>query len=181
MRQVKNFADVNIVLKQLLDWQSQMQTKDQDLHQNRIRNAAPGLTKGDYVTFEQLPTIQPTSPTKDQHLKIEFSSIGAVSVGQLSAPYIVGNDRVGSPTEVWVYATTAPTTNATFNISLNGTNILVTDVTLPAGSNGPVKVTNFVTPIPMFGVGSVVLPIVTAAGGASFVSLSIQIKRLVAS
>ena len=181
LRQVKDIKDVNIVLKQLLDWQSQLQTKDQDIHQNRIRNAADATLPGDYVTLRQLPTTTITAPTPDQHFMIVFSSIGPVAVGNLSAGYTVGNDRVGQITEVWVSATVAPTTPATFNLTLNGSNILASDIQLPGGSNGPIQATNFVQPTPFFGVGTVLLPVVTAAGGASFVSLQVQVLRKVKS
>lgn len=177
MRAIKNLADAQVVLKSVLDWQTNVQTKDQDLNQRRYRNAAPGVLPDDYVTVKQLPTVQVTPPTPDQHYMIVFSSIGAIIAGQLCAAYIVGQNRIGKPTEVIVNAITAPTTNATFNVQVNNVNLLLTDVTLPAGQTGPITVTNFVTPVPLFAYQTVVIPVVTAAGGAAFVTVQIQVLR----
>ena len=54
MRIVKSFEDVQIVLRDLLDWKSLLSTKDWDFRKLRIKNASPAVDPNDYVTLSQL-------------------------------------------------------------------------------------------------------------------------------
>lgn len=54
MRQVNSLADVNIVLRELLDWKAQMQTKSQDQSGLQIKNLGKATDPGDAVTLAQV-------------------------------------------------------------------------------------------------------------------------------
>ena len=178
MRVAKNFQDVNTILRGILDWQSDLQTKSQDLHQNKITNASPGTDPYDYATVSQLPEITATPPTPDQHYSVVWNTPGVATTGQILPAFIIGSDRVGTPTEAYVYATGAPSGGAaTFNFQINGSSILVSDLTLPAGQQGPIYATNFVSPLPFFGKGVTITPVITNGNGANIVTLTIQVLR----
>ena len=71
MRIVKSFEDVQVVLREILDWKSLLSTKDWDFKKLRIKNASPAVDPNDYVILDQLPeqvkkitqtTIPPIAP-----------------------------------------------------------------------------------------------------------------------
>lgn len=54
MRRIETLADVQIVLRQLLDAQSKQQNSGSNIHGLQVRNAADATEPGDYVTLRQL-------------------------------------------------------------------------------------------------------------------------------
>ena len=171
-------ADVQIVLNELLNWKSAVLTKNQNLNGLRITNCGAGVDKTDVAIVSQLPVIPPPAGAQVHTVAIVFSSTGPVSDGQTSAPYSVGRGRAGSsPWEVHLAATGAPVGSPlTANLQFNGTNILVSDISLAAGDNGPEVVSNFVTPLPILSYKGLLTAVVTQASGASLVSVTLIIK-----
>jgi len=182
MRQVKTLEDVKIVIKELAQWKDRVSTKNQDLRGLKITGAAPATEPNDYVIFSQLPVIPVIPKTPDQHYSIPFSAPGLVITGQLSPPFIVGEDRVGNPTAISVAVPTtaqAPTgVPLIVNLQLNGVNMLNTNLTLPVGNAGPVTVSNFIIPLPKLTIGAKLVPVIVQGGGASFVTIQLYITRI---
>jgi hypothetical protein len=58
VRIVKSFEDVQLVLRELLDWKSLLSTKDWDFKKLRIKNASPAVDDDDYTTLSQLKDLQ---------------------------------------------------------------------------------------------------------------------------
>lgn len=54
MRRVKDLADVQIVLNEILDWKERLETKANDMHGLQIKNLGRGKDASDAVTVEQL-------------------------------------------------------------------------------------------------------------------------------
>lgn len=185
MRAVKDLKDVQIVLKEIGQWKDRINSSNQDFKGLKIQNAGDATEPGDYVTLRQLQTFVPPIVTPDQHFSIPFSSTGPVIAGQLSAPFIVGTDRVGNPTAVSVAVPTvtqAPTGGPLIvNIALNGVNMLVASLELPAGQEGPVTVSNFITPLPKLYAGAKLVPIIISSAGASFVTIQLYVTRILQS
>lgn len=182
MRKVSTIQDVQIVLKELGQWKDRLSSKNQDFKGLKIQNAGDATEPGDYVTLRQLQTATSTNSQADQNYSIPFSSIGTVVVGQVAAPYIVGKDRVGTPTLISVAVPTktqAPTGQALIvNLALNGTNLLVNNLQLPAGAEGPVSSSQFIAPMPILKVGDKLVPVIIQAGAAQFVTIQLYVKRI---
>lgn len=178
MRAVTSFQDVQIVLNKLLNWQSQITTQDWNRNGLRITNAAPAINQNDYVILSQLPTIPASGGTTQTTVTIVFSSTGSVSIGQSSAPYVVGRGRAGAtPWEVHLVATTPPSGGPlTANLQLNGVNLLATDISLPSGQTTPVVSSNFLAPVPNLPYLGTIVPTITAANGAALVTISLVVK-----
>lgn len=185
MRQIKNMSDVQIVLKELTQWKDRQTSKNQDLNGLKIQNASPGTEPNDYVTLSQLQ--QATTPTSqnNQNFSIPFSSVGVVSAGQLSAPFIVGTDRVGNPTAVSVAVPTIAQAPAgvplIVNLALNGVNMLVTNLVLPVGQEGPVSSSQFISPLPKLAAGMKLVPVIIQGGGALYVTIQLFVVRILPS
>ncbi len=54
MRAITSLQDVQIVLKDILDWQDKRDTKALDQHGLQIKNAGDATDGGDLVTLKQL-------------------------------------------------------------------------------------------------------------------------------
>ena len=178
MRQVTSFQQVQIVLNQLLNFQSSLQSQNWNLNGLRITNAGAAQNSNDYVILSQLPTIPASGGTTQTTVTIVFSSTGPVSVGASTAPYIVGRGRAGAtPYEVTMVATVPPSgAPLTANLQLNGTNLLANDISLPAAQTTPVASSNFVNPCPILPYLGTLVPTITAANGASLVTISLVIQ-----
>lgn len=178
MRQVTNFQQVQIVLNQLLNFQSSLQSQNWNLKGLRITNAGPAVNQNDYVILSQLPTQQSTSGQTQTTVTIVFSSTGPVSVGVSSAPYIVGRGRAGgTPYEVTMVAIVPPSGGPlTANLQLNGNNLLENPISLPAGQLTPVASSNFVNPCPILPYLGTLIPIIVTANGASLVTVSLVVQ-----
>ena len=183
MRVAKTFDDVNIMFKELFQWKDRLSSKNQDFHGLKIQNAGDATEPADYVTLRQLPSIPVFANQREQHFSIPFSSSGTVTTGQLSAPFIVGVDRVGMPTGIAVAVPTvaqAPVSqDLIINVQLNGANILATNLTLPIGKAGPVFSSILVTPTPILSVGAKLTPVVVQGDGVvSFVTIQLYVTRI---
>src|SRR6266478_6122153 len=98
MRAVKSLDDAQIVINELLNWKSKIETKDWDFHQLKITNAGPAVNNNDYVIKSQLPAVNESSGQSAQDYTIVFSNSTTVADGDVFAEYIFGKDRVGYPT-----------------------------------------------------------------------------------
>jgi hypothetical protein len=199
MRAIRSLADVQIVLKQLLDWQNLRDSKDWDFNGLRIKNASPSKDPSDYVVRSELhPTAlaappvssAPQTPAQvnnppapistgetDQYYSIVFS-VDNPTNGYETPPFVGGINRDGVFIDVWIAATGTPLVNpASINFNINGNPLLATDVQLPAGSNGPVHSSQLVSPLPVMGFDTRVTMKVNTASGLTLLSGGIVVRR----
>lgn len=183
---VRSLSDVQIVLRNHDTQLNTLRSKDLDLTGRRVINAGDGVAQTDYVTLRQLPTGGGTSPSPaDQNLAIVFAFGSVMPQGTLiSAPYVPGEFRTGIPQWVRLVAMTAPTGgNLSCNIlwqrqgAASGIPILTSDVILTAGMIGPIKVTNFISPVPQFDADDILLPTCENSASAGWVSIIVGVKR----
>lgn len=115
-------------------------------------------------------------------LAIVSEAPGVLADGDVTPVYVVGRNRTGIPSEVWLYALVAPTTNCAINwrLQLAGVGafqpLLTSDLVLPAGSLGPVFASNFA----FKGVlthGTVVQMVTTSGGAAGTPSMGVVVER----
>lgn len=109
---------------------------------------------------------------------IVFSDSSTVGAGDVIPVFVVGQDRVGVPIEVWLYAVQAPGTGGlVINVTKNtSTNVLSTALTLTSGSNGPVYSYSFTGGI-KFNHGDVIAPVISTAASPSVVSIGVVVRR----
>lgn len=182
MREIKDIKGARILGKELGQWKDRLSSKNQDLKGLKIQNAGDATDPGDYVTLRQLHQLLPDNMNPDQHFSIPFSSVGVVSIGQVSAPFIVGSDRVGNPTAISVAVPSisqAPSGGPLIvNLTLNGVDMLATPLTLNVGEEGAIFSSQFISPLPKLAVGYKIVPKIIAAGGASFVTIQLYVTRI---
>lgn len=190
MRAVKNLPQVQIVLNQLLNYQNNDSTKARNQKGNQIKNLGTGTDPSDAVTMAQIanlaPSISvPSTAQVDHFYSIPWSIDSSPIPGAVIPPFcIVNDDRVGQPTALWLAAGQVGGGNLSINIQINGNNgqtpttIFLTDLTLGAALNGPVYASNFISPLPYFGIGTYIQPIVTASSGQLSVSFALTIKKV---
>lgn len=179
MRQVKDFKDVNIVLKELIDWKDKISTKDNDFHGLRIRNAGLAIDPNDYVCLSQLPTIpDQTIQGDDQHYSMVWQFDGVVTTGQAITSFTAGRNRDGTIYEAILSCEGAPSGgDLTVNFQILGVNLLSADLKVPSGGNGPVTSMSVNQPIPKIGYLTKVTPKIINGAGASLVYMALVIKR----
>lgn len=199
MRAIKTLADVQIVLNQLLSWQSNKDSKDWDFHGLRIKNASASVDASDYVIRSELhptalaapqqssapktvaqvnnpPIPVPTSPAEQDYTIVICSD--APADGYESPPFIGGRKRDGVFIDAWVACTGAPSgTTALINWKLNGNLLLSQDIQIPAGSLGPVHTSFFVSPLPVMGFDTRITLKVNQAAGITLVSGGLVVRR----
>lgn len=178
MRAIKNLADAEIVLRELLDWKHLHESKDWDFHSLRIKNASPGVDPFDYATVSQLPKLDiPEVVDKDAYT-IVWESQANIVAGQLFPSFVVGLGRVGIPNEVWLKARTSPTTGPlTINISVNGFTLLDTNLSLGIGQAGPIFSSRFVNLAPKLALHSDIFPTISAAdSSAAIISIGLVVR-----
>jgi hypothetical protein len=182
MREPKTLQQAVVMLKELGQWKDRISSKNQDLKGLKLQNAGDATEPQDYVTLSQVQQLVTPVANPDQNFSIPFSSVGSVSNGQISAPFIVGTDRVGNPTAISVAVPTttqAPTgVPLIVNLALNGTNMLATNLTLAVGAEGPVSSSQFVNPLPVLLAGAKIVPVIIQAGGASYVTIQLYVVRI---
>lgn len=199
MRAIKSLADVQIVLNQLLNWQSNRDSKDWDFHGLRIKNASASVDPSDYVVRSELqpnalaappassapqtpaqvanpPIPAPTSaPEQDYTIVITESS---PTDGFESAPFIGGRKRDGIFIDCWVACTSAPLGNpAKINFKINGKFLLSQDVQIPAGTLGPVHTSFFASPLPVMGFDTRITLKINQANGMLLISGGLVVRR----
>lgn len=199
MRSVTDIPGVQKVLKQLLDWQTLLTTKNWDFHQLRITNAGDAVDDRDYVTLEQLKAAKTTldditkvinSNRDSQFYTIVFSANGVVLDGDVTPGFIVGTGREGIPTQVWVCCEGAPTGDLTINVSItyispidSSAAVALSILTLPlhllSGTVIRTFSSTFIDPLPKFGNGAKINGMVVTGSGASDVSIGVVVKRII--
>lgn len=190
VRAVKDIAQVQIVLNELLDYKKSDSTRARNQNGNQIKNTGAGIDPSDVVIMSQISSLAPSSSVPsvaavDHFYTIPWSFDGNPIPGMIIPPFcIVNDDRVGQPTALWLAAATPGAGNLSINIRINGNNgktpvtIFLADLTLPAGQNGPVQQSNFITPLPFFGIGTYIQPIITFASTQSAISFGITVKKV---
>lgn len=176
MRKVSSIPDIQKVLNQLLDNQNLKNTKDNDFKGLRIKNASPAVDQNDYVTLSQLQaaTQPPSTPSATYTMVFSRDSPGD---GDQSPPYNAGTDRDGTIIDTWIAATAAPTSDCHVNFTINGNNLLSTDIILPLGITGPVHSAQIVSPIPAVGIDTIATMVVVTAGGVGLLSGGIVVRK----
>lgn len=191
MRVVKSIPDVQRALNELFSLYDTLKGKNLDLNQRKVQNAAPATRNGEYVTFEQLPTItHPVTKHKDQFYTIVWDKEDVVANDEITTTFIVGNGREGSPHQAWVVSEGPPTTDdLSINIQytyydvISGTEIpttvdlLTIDLVLPMSTTKRVWSSTFKDPVPMLGNMAKLNGHIIISGGASVVSIGLVIKR----
>ncbi len=191
MRAIKSLQDVQIVLKQLLDWQSNKESKDWDFKGLRIKNASPSKDPSDYVVRSELhpdalaaPPVtsapqtpaqvnNPAPPAKsdsvDQYYSIVFAVDAAVD-GYETPPFWGGINRDGVFIDVLFGCNTAPdAAPASVNFRVNGSDLLTEDIAIPTGETGPFHSSKYVSPLPVMGLDTkVTMKVNVVSGMASF-------------
>lgn len=181
MRNVKNFSDVNIVIKELLDFKEKFTAKTIDFGGRRLANVGKAVEQTDAVIFSQLPTIQAAAEekVKDQVYTILFSKDAALTDLNLSPAYTVGKGKEGIPMEVWINAETPPSDgNLICNPTYNGIPILKNPIEFSPSDIDSIFSSDFVDPVPVFGSRGKILPGVITANGAALFSLGIVVKKV---
>ena len=199
MRAIKSLADVQVILKQLLDWQSNKDSKDWDFHGLRIKNANPSKDPNDYVVRSELhPTAFAAPPVTsapqtqaqvsnppslissgeaEQDYTIVFS-VDSVVDGYETPAYVGGINRDGVFIDIWVTANTAPiVTPASINFNVNGVPLLTADVQIPVGSTVVVHSSKLVSPLPVMGFDTKVTMKINTASGVALLSGGIVVRR----
>jgi len=167
---------------------SSFRTEPMDLGHNRITSVADPGNPTDAVNLRTLKkhlddiALQHVQrrQTTGTVFSIVFNNFGAATVGQLSAPYIGMPNRVGSTVLVKVAATGTGTGSTTVNLkklNVSGTaTMLASDAVLPASQTGPITVSNFTLGGSTLAVDDLIYPVVTTAGGASFLTVELEIQ-----
>jgi hypothetical protein len=163
--------------------QSDNRTADLNLGGNRVTSVADPGNPTDAVNLRYLKK-KLDDLTQQQHFRqkripysIVFSNSSAIVAGQFSAPYIMMPGKNGVPNFVKVACIPqgTGTGNAQFNIARNGTNVLASDLVVPAGTQGPITVTNFIAGT-SFNLNDLITPVVNIAGGMSFVTIEVEVQ-----
>ena len=199
MRAIKSLADVQIILKQLLDWQSNKDSKDWDFRGLRIKNASASKDPNDYVIRSELhptalaaPPISSAPQTQaqvsnpppknsggdaEQDYTIVFA-IDAPTDGYETSAYYGGRNRDGVFIDVWVGCNGAPILNpALINFKVNGQTLLTENISIPAGSFGPLHSSLLISPLPVMGLDTKVTMVIITASAVTFLSGGIVVRR----
>lgn len=190
LRRVQNLSDVQIVLNDILNRIGPLDNSILNRRGFKITGLGDGTTDTDAATISQLNkkpdfTDLPSQANVDHHYTIVWSNQFAPStVDIIPAFCIVNDDRVGQITALWAAART-PGTVASLKINLNiggndGNNqiaILTEDLELLENKNGPVFSSKFISPIPFFGIGSFIYPVINQVGGQSSVTIGATVKK----
>lgn len=140
-----------------------------------------GGTAAAAVTAAPTTTPPPSTSGLDAYT-IVSENTGLIGSGLFAPAFIVGLDRIGIPEETWLYAEVASAidTSVNWQVQLAGSGpfqtLLSSDLTLPAGSLGPVFSTGFALRA-TFPHATVVKMTVTAGGQAAGVSAGVVMKR----
>lgn len=199
MRAIKSLADVQIILNQLLNWQSNKDAKDWDFHGLRIKNASPSKDPSDYVIRSELqPTALAAPPVssapqtaaqvsnpptpisrgeEDQYYTMVFS-VDAPTDAYETPAFGGGINRDGVFIDIWVTANVGPfVTPASINFKVNGSLLLTNDVQIPVGSTAMIHSSQMVSPLPVMGFDTKVTMIINTASGVTFLSGGIVVRR----
>jgi len=179
MRTVNTFNQAQIVINQILDQLNTLTTASWNRNGLKIINNGAATDPNDYVIFSQLPVVPATAEQRDQHYTQCWSNGGTAVVGSAIPPFVPGKYRTGTPMQLILAATTAPTTAPLeINLQLNGVTLLATNLSLPIGQQGPVVSSSFITPTPFMPELALVIPqIVGAASNAAAVFIGLTILR----
>lgn len=179
MRQAKDQDGNNRIFREIQNFIDRFRTQNLDMGGKKIINAGAGTAANDYATIGQLPRIPDFPREKDQFYEIVWNNDGPITNDQVISSYIVGKGREGVPLSVYICTddTGIPSADCSVNLSLDGVNILDDDLVLPLGEHGPVFASNFIDPLPKLPSLARIKPIIVEAGGASFVTICLTVKR----
>ena len=156
--------------------------EDLDIGTKRIVNLADPKNDLDGVNLRTLqrrraPDGTTTVISSREHYGIVFSSIGAITTGDLTAAYPVAKDRTGTPYAVYACATDVPVSDCKLQVTQNGIAILNTPIVIPAAVPLTVKSVDLVIPIQKFAELDQIRLSVVADGGAGRVGLVVMVRR----
>jgi len=158
-------------------------TDDVDISNHRIVNVAWPSLGGDAVPLDYLKKFKgkgtSTETSGREHFGIAFCGTGIVTMGDVIPAYPAPKVRTGTPSEIVLYALTAPSTSPLkMDIAIDGTSLLGSaGIVLGTGSKGPVDSTAFVAR-PRIKHNSVVLASILAADGvAANVTIVLGVSR----
>jgi hypothetical protein len=164
---------------------SSQRTEVMDLGHNRITSVADPGAPTDAVNLRTLKKkidevtaqhVQRKQGNPNLLYTIVFSSIGQVVAGMLSAPYIIEAQKAGTPVNVKVAASSAPTSvPMLFNVAKNGVNILSSNGTLGTGVTSVIQVTNFNSNA-KFSENDLITPVIAQSGSAGYVTIEIEVQ-----
>lgn len=162
---------------------------DLDMGSFRITNLADPIEDLDGVNLRTLrrfggttteaPAV--TATGLDAYAMV-FDNPGILADGSVSTAYVVGLMRTGTPVEAWFYLQGVGRSNSSINfqVQLGGVGpfvrLLASDLTISAGSLGPVFTSSFALNS-NFPHGTVVEAVGTIGGFASGVSMGVVMKR----
>jgi len=87
MRRIETLADAQIVIRELLDFKTKIETSGLDLHGLRVRNAGAAEKAGDYITYEQMQDLL----TKINDVEAALQNLKGLTVTvEQTASFIVG-------------------------------------------------------------------------------------------
>lgn len=187
VRQSKSPADTNRIFREFSNFLDSFRTKPLNVNGNRIVNVGAGVAATDVAIVGQLPRIPNALAPDDQHYEIVWDVGEALNDDQIIPSYIVGKHREGIPVAVYVCTDNSgvPTGDdgLQVNISLNEDDdglhpILADDLVLEKDEHGPVFGTRFIDPMPKLSTLSRVKPIIVKASGASIVTITLVVKRI---
>lgn len=147
MRQVNNWTDLNIVLKELYTFKDSLTIQNINMKGRRITNSAPSVDLDDCIVRRELSNIVQQGSTTQivsggggtTYDKITFGvAVGTPAVvgDNRTPPYIWSNSKRGRPLITLIAANIPPEgSDLLFNIKLNGNSILTSgQVSLPSGT-----------------------------------------------
>jgi hypothetical protein len=138
MRALRDTKDVQLVLKELMDWKDKLTSKDWNFTGLRIRNASPSLDDYDYVVRKELKDSTSQTVNVSNLYSICFQSNGTTlaSGTNVASSYIVGLGREGIVVKVYISLNSDQVAAGDIIVmpTLNGVALLKNNLVLPAGS-----------------------------------------------
>lgn len=199
MRKVSSLADVQIVLNDLLNWQSLWDSKARDQKGLQIKNAGNATEEQDLVTLGQLRTQVPqqavqqvaggrgsAQPAPDIKTLLWTEALTPLT-NDVIPPFVVALAGFSyQPLLLWIALNTVSAGNTVVNFRVSGLAasvsagqlLLATNLTLLAGLNftsTAVFTTNLPNQLPLLP-GTQVTPVILAAGGGVAISIGLVCK-----
>jgi hypothetical protein len=175
---------------------SDRRTANMEMQGNRVTGVAdPGAPTDavnlrtlkkhlDDITMQHVQRRQAGSAGGSGNFRVVFAVTGTLVSGSQAPGYIFFHGATPVNVKVTALGTATATGGAKFNMArirvTNGTattsqNILAADLTLPVSNYGPVNVTNF-SPSISFQTNDILVPVVSTAGGSSYVTLEVEVQ-----
>lgn len=138
----------------------------------------------DDITMQHVQRRQSGGSGNGSNFRVVFAVSGTLVSGSQTPSYIFFHGATPVNVKVTALGTATATAGAQFNMAririTNGTtttstNILAGDLTVPFHNYGPVNATNF-TPNIAFQANDLLIPVISTAGGTSYVTLEVEVQ-----